>query len=71
MEKLFNIGDLDVIRNIPTEIDSLIKKNQSLRKALIIISSIGIIGFGIWIYREIINYNNDERGEKIFRIPLR
>jgi hypothetical protein len=63
MEKLFNIGDLDLIRDVPIEIETLLKKNQSLRKALIVVGSIGLIGFGIWIYREFFNYRNDERGK--------
>ncbi len=42
------------------------KSNKTLKKALILVGTIGLLGFGIWIYREFAIYDNDERGKSIF-----
>lgn len=66
MERQFNIGDLDIIRDIPLELDVLMKRNKILKESLFIVSAIGLTGFGIWIYRESIKSSNHEQRKQVF-----
>jgi hypothetical protein len=49
MDGFIGIGELDVIHNVPKEIESFSRSNRALRTSLILLGVFCIIGIGVSI----------------------